>query len=256
MSNEDLPIRLTREGELAVLTLCRPDQKNAVTPEWISTLQTHADTLHRDGQARVVLLQAEGPMFCVGADLKSMAEHLDDLPAYIDSLIRQAHEAILRLLTLPVPVIGLLSGTAAGGGASLALACDMLVAARSARLVLAYAKLGTTPDLGLSHALIERVGPHRALQLFLLADGIAMDEALRLGLIQELADDDEAPAAARRMAARLATLPSVAAKALFMKGRHEQLALRLNAERASFQICARTDAFRERVLSFSKGRRG
>lgn len=256
MGNENLPIRLTREGELAILTMCRPDQKNAMTPEWISAFHAHADVLHRDGQARVVLLEAEGPMFCVGADLKRMAEHLDDLPAYIDSLIRPGHEALLRLSTLPVPVVGLLRGAAAGGGASLALACDVLVAARSARLVFAYAQLGTTPDMGLSHALIERVGHQRALQLFLLTDGIPMDEALSLGLIHELADDEGAPAAARRIAARLASAPSAAAKTLFLQGRREQLASRLEAERESFLRCSRTDAFRERVLSFSKGRRG
>jgi 2-(1,2-epoxy-1,2-dihydrophenyl)acetyl-CoA isomerase len=254
--SDELPIRLHRADGVATLTLCRAAEKNVVTPQFLAALHTHAETLHADEQLRCVLLQSEGPLFCVGADVKSMADHLDDLPAYIDSLIRPAHTALLRLAALPVPLVGLLRGTAAGGGASLALACDVLVAARSARLVFAYAQLGTTPDMGLSHALIERVGPRRALQLFLLTDGISMDEAERLGLVQEVAEDHDAESAALRTVARLAVLPGGAAKTLFLHGRHDALAQRLERERQSFLECSRTEAFRERVLAFASERRG
>lgn len=252
----DLPIRLERHAGVATLTMCRPLRKNVVNYEWVQALHAHADSLHQDSQLRCVLLQAEGPMFCAGGDVKEMAAHADDLPAFIESLITLAHDAMLRFATLPVPVVGLLEGTAAGGGASLALACDMLVAASSARLVFAYAQLGTTPDCGLSHALTERVGAQRALQLFLLSDGLDMAQAESLGLVQLVTEDAQATAAAQQMVQRLATLPSAAAKKLFLHGRREELAARLDRERDSFVQCSRTDAFRERVLAFAGTRRG
>jgi 2-(1,2-epoxy-1,2-dihydrophenyl)acetyl-CoA isomerase len=255
--NNHSPIRLERSsGGVATLTLGCPAMKNAMTHEFLAALHAHADALHQDSQLRCVLLESEGPMFCVGADVKQMAEHMNDLPAYVDGLIRAAHAALLRLMALSVPIVGLLRGTAAGGGASLALACDVLVAARSARLVFAYPQLGTTPDMGLSHALSERVGPLRALQLFLLSDGIAMDEAERLNLVQQVKDDEHAKAAAMQVVQRLALLPSAPAKALFLHGRYDELAARLERERESFIRCSHTEAFRERVLAFTRPRRG
>lgn len=254
MTNEST-IRLQQEGDVAILTLCRPEQKNAMTTEMLEALYTHADTLHDDKTVRAVLLQAEGPLFCVGADVKNMANHLDDLPGYVDSLIRTAHRALLRLMTLPVPLVGLLRGTAAGGGASLALACDILVAARSARLVFAYTQLGTTPDMGLSHALIERLGSRQALQLFLLSDSIAMEEAQRLNLVQKVADDSSAQDIALQLTKTLTQLPSSAAKELFNHPlRNAKLESQLERERESFVRCSQTDTFRKRVISFAKVR--
>lgn len=253
---QDPPIRLERCNGIATLTLCRPAAKNAITLEWVEALQVHVDTLHADPDLRGVLLRAEGPMFSVGGDIKAMAAHLDDLPAFIASLIAPAQRALLRLATLPAPVVGVLRGTAAGGGASLALACDVLVAARSARLVFAYAQLGATPDMGLSDALIERVGAQRALQLFLLSDGIGMADAERLGLVQQVVADDEADAAAQATLQRLATLPSIAAKRLFLHGRHAELSARLDREQATFLDCSRTDGFRERVRAFARSHHG
>ena len=249
---QNLPIRLDRADGLATLTLCRPEQKNVVTPEFIAALQAHADALHEDRELRVVLLRHDGPCFSVGADVKAMGRHLDDLPAYIDTLIAPLHRALLRLMRLPVPVVGLLQGIAAGGGASIALGCDVLVAARSARLVFAYPQLGATPDAGLSHALIERLGPARALQEFVLSGDIDMLRAERLGLVHEVADDGQAGAAALRVVERLAAVPSGAAKRLFLRGTHDRLERRLADERASFLQCAATAAFRERVLAFSR----
>jgi len=251
----DTPIRLERQDDVAILTLCRPDQKNVMSTEMLDTLYAHADALHGDPTVGAVLLQAEGPLFCVGADVKCMAGHMDDLPGYIDDLIRNANRSLLRLMTLPVPTVALLRGTAAGGGASLLLGCDVIVAAKSARLAFAYASLGTTPDLGLSHALVEQLGSRHALQTFLLADSLDMDEARRLNLVQQVVHDDAAQYTALRLASRLASMPSAAAKALFHSlDRHAQLASQLDRERESFVRCCQTDAFRKRVLSFARPR--
>jgi 2-(1,2-epoxy-1,2-dihydrophenyl)acetyl-CoA isomerase len=253
---DDLPIRLERADGIAVLTLCRPEQKNVMTHAWIAALQSHADALHEDTDLRCVLLQHEGTVFSVGADVKEMAAQQDRLVEHLDSLITPVHHALLRLLSLPAPVVCALHGTAAGGGVSLALGCDLLVAARSSRLVIAYPQLGTTPDAGLSHALIERLGAQRALKEFLLSDTIDMARAQELGLVHEVVDDSEAQAAARRIVERIAALPAIAAKRLFLHGRLDVLAQRLDRERESFLRCAAASDFRERVMAFSRGRRG
>jgi enoyl-CoA hydratase/carnithine racemase len=130
------------------------------------------------------------------------------------------------------------------------------VAARSARLVIAYRQLGTTPDLGLSHWLIERLGAQRALQTFLLSDVIGMEEAERNGLVQHVAEDGEVEAAVRRVVERLAQLSSVPAKSLFLHDRREKLEARLEREAESFLRCSRTASFRESVLAFTRRQRG
>ncbi|PUE44406.1 enoyl-CoA hydratase/isomerase family protein [Limnohabitans sp. 2KL-51] len=252
----DQPIRLEREGCVATLTLCCPELRNAVTREWIDALQTHADTLHMDESLRCVVVRSEGPMFCVGADVKAMASNLDNLPAYIQSLIQPAQAALLRLASLPVPIVGLLRGTAAGGGASFALACDILIAERSARMVFAYPQLGTTPDLGLSHALISRLGSIRALQLLLLTDTINMDDAERLGLVQKVIDEADVEDEVKALVLRLIRLPSTASKSLFMAGRIPELSTWLDRELNSFLVCSGTEEFRSRVKAFAKGHRG
>lgn len=245
------PIRLEVSGGIATLTLCRPDRKNVIDDAWLATLRGHLQSLHGNSDLQCVVLRAEGPIFCAGANVKEMAEQADRLPEHVDALIQPAHREILQLAALPVPVIGLLRGVAAGGGMSLALACDIVVAARSARLVFAYPKLATTSDMGLSYILRERLGPQRALQLFLLADSIEMDTAERLGLVFQVVEDAEAESAVQQMTKRLSRLPAKAAKALFLHDRQAGLAAQLERERQSFVSCAGTEAFRENVRAFS-----
>lgn len=245
------PIRLEYSDGIATLTLCRPDQKNVIDANWLATLHQHLQSLHSKSDLRCVVLCAEGPIFCAGANVKEMDEHIDHLPEHVDALIQPAHRAILQLAALPVPVIGLLRGVAAGGGMSLALACDVLVATRSARLVIAYPKLATTSDMGLSFVLRDRLGPQRALQLFLLADSIEMDQAERLGLVYQVVEDADAEATVQRLAKRLSSLPFRAAKALFHQDRHAALTAQLERERQSFLRCSQTEAFRESVRAFS-----
>jgi len=244
------PIRLEYKDGIATLTLCRPEQQNVIDDEWLATLRRHVQFLHGETDLSCVVLRAEGPIFCAGANVKEMAEQVDRLPEHVDALIQPAHREILQLAALPVPVIGLLRGVAAGGGMSLALACDIVVAVRSARLVFAYPKLATTSDMGLSYVLRERLGPQRALQLFLLADSIEMDEAERLGLVFQVVDDAEAESAVHQLSKRLSSLPSRAAKALFLHDRQTNLAAQLERERQSFLSCSRTEAFRESVRAF------
>jgi 2-(1,2-epoxy-1,2-dihydrophenyl)acetyl-CoA isomerase len=258
-SDQALPIRLERSASgIATLTLCAAKRKNVITHEFAAALLAHCQSLRGDPNTRAVLLRAEGPVFSAGADIMDMAAHQENLPAYLRGLIDIAHEAMLALHDLPMPVIACLQGVAAGGGVSLALACDLVVAARSARLVIAYPQLGTTPDCGLSHALMQRLGTQRALELFLITDEIDARQALALGLVAQVADDDAAVEAAHASANRLAQMPPpamVGAKRLFLAGSRSALKTQLERERRSFLRCADTPQFRERVLSFVERRR-
>jgi 2-(1,2-epoxy-1,2-dihydrophenyl)acetyl-CoA isomerase len=202
------------------------------------------------------VLRAEGSTFCVGVDIHSLHQHLDDLPAQVASLIDSAHAAVLAMRRLPVPVIASVAGTAAGGGFSLALACDRVMAGRSARFVVAYPQLGTTPDMGMSHALVALLGPRRALDLVLARSPFGADDAHRLGLVSEVCDDEALDDAALAAAREWAALPPAAvrgSKALFAADDIEAMERQMEREKASFVRCAATAEFRRRVIAFSNG---
>lgn len=253
------PVTLERlQPGVAALTLSRPAERNVITHAWAEAMLAHCATLRADAGIGAVLLRAQGPAFCVGADVRDMAGHIDDLPACIGALIDHAHEAIAALQTLPVPVVACVQGVAAGGGVSLALACDSIVAARSARFVMAYPQLGTTPDCGLSHYLGELLGPRRALQVFLSPGALNAQQAQALGLVEQVVDDPDLESAVLAEAARMAALPRsavVGAKALFMQRSHAALWAQLDREKAAFLQCAGGVEFRARVLAFAGQRR-
>jgi 2-(1,2-epoxy-1,2-dihydrophenyl)acetyl-CoA isomerase len=244
---------------VAHLVLCRPERRNAIDSVFVREFEAAARQLaSRQDDLSAVLLRAEGATFSVGGDVVEMAGHLDDLPAHIAGLIDPFHAGMQALAGLSVPVIGCVQGAAAGGGFSLALACDLLVAAESARFVVAYPALGTTSDGGLSHRLATRLGPHRALDLFLLAGGLDAPAALAAGLVGRVVPDAGLAAAGQAAADALAALPRAAvvgAKALLGTADAGPLAEALRRERDGFLRCAATEDFRERVRRFADASR-
>ena len=256
VSEDDARVHAARpETGVAVLTLRRKAGPNVIDGAFCERLSSACESFSRDDTLHAVLLRAEGPAFCVGADIGQMQARLDDLPAYLGELIDQAHAAVLALSGLPVPVIACVHAVAAGGGFSLALACDSVIALRSARFVVAYPQLGATPDTGFTHSLAARVGPHRALEICLSPAPLGAELAHRLGIVSELVDegglDDAGLAAARRLAA-LPRLAVAGAKALLQASALPALEERLRREKEWFLRCARTEALRERVRAFSQ----
>ena len=249
------PVTLERlPSGVAVLTLSHAMERNVVTHAWADAMLTHCASVRADTGIGAVLLRAQGPAFCVGADVRDMAGHMDGLSAHIASLIDHAHAAIVALQTLPMPVVACVQGVAAGGGVSLALACDSVVAARSARFVMAYPQLGTTPDCGLSHYLSELLGPRRALQVLLAPGALDAAQALALGLVAQVVDDEDLQTAALALVTHLAGLPHAAvrgAKALLLEHSHAALLSQLDREKEAFLQCAGTVEFRARVRAFA-----
>ena len=241
------------DPSVAVLTLSRPDGPNVISAGLCRDLSGACRELAADDALRVAVLRADGPAFCVGADLGSLREHLDDLASHLAALIDAAHGAVLAMRRLPVPVIASVAKVAAGGGFSLALACDRLLAARSARFVSAYPLIATTPDTGMTHSLAALLGPARALQIVLSPSPLGADEAHRLGIVSDVFDDDALDAGTLAAASQWAALPRqavVGTKALLVAGDVAAMERQMQHEKASFLRCAESREFKDCVVAF------
>lgn len=208
MSNEVL---VTNEGPLRTLSLNRPDRRNAMNAGMLQALIDHARLAESDPQVTAVLLRGEGGSFCVGGDVKAMAEGAGrELPIQQRVQALRSRMEVSRVLhTMAKPTVAAVAGAAAGAGLSLALACDFRIAARSAKFTTAFAKVGLSGDFGGSWFLTHIVGTAKARELYLRPRTMTADEALALGLVTEVVDDDQLDESARAFASDLANGPSV-----------------------------------------------
>jgi 2-(1,2-epoxy-1,2-dihydrophenyl)acetyl-CoA isomerase len=199
-------ILISLEAGVQTITLNRPDKLNAFLPEMHQELRRALEQALDDEAIRAVLLTGAGRAFCAGQDLSQ--RKVDPGAAPIDlsvSLGSHYNPLVRRLRELPKPVVCAVNGVAAGAGANIALACDVVLAARSASFVQSFARLGLVPDSGGTWFLPRLVGPARAMGLALLAEPLPAEDAERWGLIWKAVDDaqlmSEATALARRLAA-------------------------------------------------------
>jgi len=199
-------VLISLEAGVQTITLNRPDKLNAFIPEMHQELRRALEQALDDAAIRAVLLTGAGRAFCAGQDLSQ--RKVDPGAAPIDlsvSLGSYYNPLVRRLRELPKPVVCAVNGVAAGAGANIALACDVVLAARSASFVQSFARLGLVPDSGGTWFLPRLVGPARAMGLALLAEPLRAEDAERWGLIWKVLDDDqlvpEAVALARKLAA-------------------------------------------------------
>jgi 2-(1,2-epoxy-1,2-dihydrophenyl)acetyl-CoA isomerase len=201
------------------ITLNRPERLNALTVEMAAALNAALDEAEADKSCRALLLTGAGRGFCAGQDLAAI---VDATPADLGHLLEHYHPLILRLRSLPIPVVCAVNGVAAGAGANLALACDIVLAARSASFVQAFARIGLIPDCGGTWFLPRLVGTARARALAMLAEPLPAETAADWGLIWHMAEDerlmDEAQALAARLAAQASTALALTKRALDMAG--------------------------------------
>lgn len=210
-------VRLERDGEIAVIILDNPTRRNALSRDMQHGLRALVDEVAAAPQVRAVLLTATGNAFCAGADLAG-----DAIPAGQEHLTRgQATQKVMEDLSnpivtglreLPVPVVAALPGVAAGAGVGIALAADVVIAARSAYFYLPFMpKLGIVPDLGTTWFLQQLVGRGRAAALTLLGDRLSAEKAEQWGLVWACVDDAVLREEAMKIARQLAKLPAQAA---------------------------------------------
>ena len=202
------------KDRVAVLTLNRPERLNALTPDMMRALRSHlADVALDDGVGCVVLTGA-GNAFCAGGDVRVQArvaaEGSPDTPERRSDQLRVSMEASRLLHEMPKPTIAMLNGVAAGAGLSLALACDLRIAGRSARMTTAFAKVGLSGDYGGTWFLTQLVGTAKARELYFLSDVLDAERIAALGLANRVVPDDELATETMALATKLANGPSVA----------------------------------------------
>ncbi|MGD8452465.1 MAG: enoyl-CoA hydratase-related protein [Phycisphaerae bacterium] len=202
------------EGVLTI-TLNRPDALNALNGPMSVELGTALRLAQRNDAVRCIVLTGAGRAFCAGQDLKELAAardgKLDDEGLELGAILRQRYNPlIVRLRTMEMPVIAAINGVAAGGGASLALAADLRLCARSAKLIMAFVNIGLVPDMASTQTLVQQAGYARAAEMCMLGEPVSAEDALSWGLVNRVVDDEELAAAAQEFARRLAAKPTQA----------------------------------------------
>jgi len=211
-----------QEGSILTITLNRPEKLNAFNAEMFSDLERATGLISDNQDIRVVVFTAAGRAFCSGADLTSVsgyhAEAEDDALA---EGIRQAQGVFDKVEALPMPAIAAMNGHAVGAGLQLGLACDFRIAARGSKLGLSDVKIGIIPALGATTRLPRLIGIARTKELILTGDLISADEALAIGLVNQVAERESIDSAAKELADKLtsrAPLATSAAKRLLNSG--------------------------------------
>jgi 2-(1,2-epoxy-1,2-dihydrophenyl)acetyl-CoA isomerase len=242
-----------REG-VATLTLNRPDRLNSFTDAMHAEIRDAIARLKDGRSARVLVLTGAGRGFCAGQDLNDRKTAHDGSPPDLGaSLERNYKPLVLGLRALPLPVIAAVNGVAAGAGASIALACDVVIAARSATFVQAFSKLGLVPDAGGTFFLTRQLGAARAMGLALFGDKLPAEKAAEWGLIWQCVDDAELMPAVRNLAARLANGPTLGyarTKQAIQAAENQALESQLDLERDIQRELGRSADYREGVEAF------
>jgi 2-(1,2-epoxy-1,2-dihydrophenyl)acetyl-CoA isomerase len=252
------PVLLEVDADgLARLTLNRPDASNALDLAMAEGLEDAVSSLSDDERVRAVLLTGAGARFCAGGDVRSFAAAGDDLDRALEAILRPLHTAVSRLASLGAPVVAAVHGSAAGAGLSLLAGADLVLAAESTKLVMAYTGIGLVPDGGSTWYLPRIIGLQRALDLALTNRVLSATEACEWGLVARVvADDalgDEALAVARSLAAG-PTQALAGAKRLLRESLARDLYAQLAHESELMMIAGESDDGREGVAAFAEKR--
>ncbi len=255
-------INFEKMDGVGIITLNRPESRNALTLDMVAEMGEAIEACKRP-DVRAVLLTGAGGGFCSGADLKFVVETLEKsgpegLQEYIRKLAGDLHsKVVLGLRRLEKPVVAGINGVAAGAGFSLTLACDMRVAAKSARFLMAYANIGAPADGGSTYLLPRLVGASRAMELYLASQPTSAQAALEMGLVNQVVEDDALHRHAMETAVRLAQGPTLAyarVKALFDSSWENDLSTQLDAETEAFADICLTADFQEGIKAFTERR--
>lgn len=258
----DESVRFDTRGAVALVTLNRPQALNSFTRRMHRELQAALDRIEADQAIRALVLTGAGRGFCAGLDLSEL--DLAPGPGLVERanpgpLLQEAFNPTVRKLqALRVPTIAAVNGVAAGAGASLALTCDIAIAAPGASFIQAFSKIGLIPDAGGSWFLVKRLGLARAVGCAMLGDKLVAREAKEQGLIWDVAPEGEdCVEAALKVAQRLAAMPTqalVATRHLLRAAATRDLDAQLDAERDMQAALGRTHDYLEGVTAFLEKR--
>lgn len=246
------------DGQVSYITLNRPEVLNALTPGQRDLLVELLGRASADPDVRAVVLTGTGRGFCAGADLRGASGAGERVAGDVARTLRLgAQRLIAAVLDCEKPVIAAVNGTAAGLGAHLAFACDLVLAAESAKFVEVFVRRGLVPDGGGAYLLPRLIGPRRAKELMFFGEALTAREAERLGLVNRVLEDEELTKTAREWAERLATGPTRAlalTKQLVNASLDSDRATAFAAEAAAQEINMTTQDAREGVAGFVERR--
>ncbi len=251
-------IQFEIDAGVARLTLDRPETLNSFTAAMHAEVREVLELAASDTQVRAVLITGNGRGFCAGQDLNDRAVTADQAPVDLGDSVEKFYNPLIRLVTsMEKPVVCAVNGIAAGAGANLALACDIVIAGRSAAFLESFARLGLVPDSGGTWILPRLVGMARARGMAMLAPKISAEQALAWGMIWDVVDDDELAATARELAGQLATQPTrgfAFTKRALAASTTNTLDAQLDLERDLMRAAGRTHDYREGVAAFLEKR--
>jgi 2-(1,2-epoxy-1,2-dihydrophenyl)acetyl-CoA isomerase len=251
-------IAVTVDGPVGTVTLSRPDRLNAFTVDMVQELKDALDMLAGSAAVRVIVVTGAGRAFCAGADvglLRSLIERFDEATGrrLVDGM--RGVSAVMR--EAPQPVLASINGVAAGGGANLALGCDLRIAADTAQIGQVFMKIGLHPDWGGTFFLPRLVGPAKALELLLDADLVGAEECARIGLVNRVVPAGRLAEATREWALRIAAAPPLAvrrAKQAVYRSERASLEEMLDYELDAQLACFRSADGREGIAAYFEKR--
>lgn len=253
---EDGSVLVEQADGFAVVTLNRPDKLNAFNATQNKSLLAALDTADSDAECRAVLLTGAGRGFCAGQDLgdRDPSDGPSDLGETIDTLY---NPLVRKMRSMEIPIICAVNGVAAGAGANIALACDIVLAARSAKFIEVFSKIGLVPDSGGTWTVTRLVGEARAKAIMMTGEPVPADTAERWGLIWRAVDDDHLMETARDLTARLARGPTLGlgwTKKLVQAAGSNTLDQQLDLERDTQRKAGQTPDYAEGVKAFLEKR--
>jgi 2-(1,2-epoxy-1,2-dihydrophenyl)acetyl-CoA isomerase len=254
---DETPILVEQRAGYRILTLNRPDRLNAFTEDMHLALRRALEEAEQDTACRALLITGAGRGFCAGQDLNDRLAKPGETVVLGGTLEQFYNPLVLQLRALPFPVVAAVNGVAAGAGANIALACDIVLAARSAKFVQAFARIGLVPDSGGTWALPRLVGPARARGLALLGEPLPADKAEAWGLIWKAVDEEALMAEAEKLCVHFASAPTIGlalTKRALDAAWNNDLPTQLNLERDFQREAGGTADYAEGVRAFFEKR--
>ncbi len=245
-----------KSGAVGRITLNRPDKFNSVNGDLAKALREALDACKEDAEVRCIYLTGAGRAFCAGQDLQEVLGADDNFLSTI--LSERLNPIVRRLRELEKPVVAAVNGVAAGAGANIALACDLVVAAESASFIQAFSKIGLIPDSGGTYFLPRLVGLQRAAAMAMLGEPVKATEAERIGLIYQSVPDAEFTDRSWKLAEQLATMPTRAlalTKRAFNQSLENDFEKQLAIEEQLQVTAGRTTDYKEGVAAFVEKRK-
>jgi 2-(1,2-epoxy-1,2-dihydrophenyl)acetyl-CoA isomerase len=242
---------------VATISLNRPKKLNAFDHAMHEELSDALGAAAEDDEIRCIVLRGEGRGFSAGADLAEIIENADGDPDLGEYLRRTYSRLVKQMVGIPKPILAALHGPVYGAGFGLALACDLRIAAESAKFSVAFIKIGLMPDAGVTFFLPRIVGLGRAIEMSMLGDAVEADEAQRIGLVNKVAADDSLAEESQALAEHLATLPTAALgrmKTAIHANFEADLETALEREAEGQTFCGYTQDHKEGVAAFFEKR--